>query len=40
MPVKGFTLLVVYLLVPLACNFNKRWTLCQIIYKVSDHKSR
>ena len=40
MPVKDFILLVVYLLVPLACNFTKRWTPCQIIYKVFDHKPR
>ena len=40
MPVKDFILLVVYLLVPLACNFTKTWTPCQIIYKVFDHKSR
>ena len=40
MPVKDFILLVVYLLVPLACNFTKRWTSCQIIYKVFDQKSR
>ena len=32
--------LVVYLLVPLASNFTKGWTPCQIIYKVLDHKSR
>ena len=38
-PVKDFVL-VVYLLVPLAWNFTKRWTPCQIIYKVFDHKSR
>ena len=40
MPVKDFTLLVVYLLVPLAWNFTQRLTPCQIIYKVFDHKSR
>ena len=39
-PVKDFILLVVYLLVPLVCNFTKRWTPCQIIYMVFDHKSR
>ena len=37
-PVRDF-ILAVYLLVPLACNFTKRWTPCQIIYKVYDHKS-
>ena len=26
MPVKDFILLVVYLLVPLACDFTERWT--------------
>ena len=36
MTVKDLILLVVYLLVPLACNFTKRWTLSQIIYKVFD----
>ena len=40
MPVKDFTLLVVYLLVPLAWNFTQRLTPCHIIYKVFDHKSR
>ena len=33
MPVKGFILLVVYFLVPLACNFTKRWTPGQVINK-------
>ena len=40
MPVKDFILLVVYLLVLLACNFNKGWTPCEIIHNVFDHKSR
>ena len=40
MPVKDFILLVVYLLVPLAINFTERWTPCQIIYMIFDHKSR
>ena len=34
MPVKDFILLVVYLLVPLACDFTERWTPFQIIYKL------
>ena len=37
MSVKDFILLVVHFLFPLACNFTKRWTPSQIIYKVLDH---
>ena len=40
MPVKDFILLAVCLLVCLDCKFTKRWTPCQIIYKVFDYKSR
>ena len=40
MPAKDFIWLVVHLLVPLACDFTKRWTPCQMLYKVFDYKSR
>ena len=33
-------ILLVYLLVPTACNFTKRWPPYQIIYETLDHKSR
>ena len=39
MPEKDF-ILVVHLLALPGFNFTKRWTPCQIIYKVYDHKSR
>ena len=39
LPVRDF-ILAVYLLVPPACNLSKRWTPCQRIFKVYDHKSR
>ena len=38
MPATDF-ILVVYLLVPPACYFTKRWTPCLIIYKIYDHRS-
>ena len=38
MPVKDSILSVVYLLVPLASNFTKRWTPSH--NKLFDHKSR
>ena len=40
MSLKHYVLLVVYVLVPLACYFTKRWTPCHITYKVFDHKAR
>ena len=39
MPVRDF-ILVVYLLVPPAYNFTKRWTPCLVLYKVYGQKSR
>ena len=39
MLLKDFVL-IVYLLVRPVCNFTKRWTPCQIICQVYDHKSR